>query len=407
MKLLIVTSHFYPENFKCNDMAFELAKRGHDVTVLAPIPDYPQGRYYEGYGLFKKQRERLNGVDVIRTVVIPRRNGGGVRIAMNYLSHTFFSTLRALRLAFSGKKFDAVIVHETSPVLIAIPAVIFKKIRKIPLHFWILDLWPESLSAAGGVKNGKVLGFFRRLTAWLYRNSDTLLIGSKGYRKSIRRLGDFKAKIEYFPNWVEEVLENPVKMDVPDLPEGFNIMIAGNMGDAQDLPHVLDAARRLDGKGVNFVFVGDGRKKAFLDEYVAEHRLSNVYCIGRQPLEAMPSLFAKADVLFMALKDSEVFSLTVPSRIQAYMSAGKPIVAMINGEGAELIRDVDCGWSVNAESSEELAVIIEKISKMDPSILAEKGKKGLEYSRVHFNFSRSIDHLERIFNDSSTGSEKK
>lgn len=226
MRLLIVTSHFYPENFKCNDMAFELVRKGHEVTVLTPIPDYPQGRYYDGYGIFRRRRETVNGVNVIRTVIIPRGNGSKTRIAINYLSHTLFSSIRALRLAFSKRKFDAVIVHETSPVLIAIPAVILKKIRKIPMHFWILDLWPESLEAAGGIRNRTVLNLFGRLSRWLYKNSDTLLTGSKGYRESINRFGDFDNRITYFPNWVEDALEHHRRVVVPDFPEGFNVLIA-------------------------------------------------------------------------------------------------------------------------------------------------------------------------------------
>jgi putative glycosyltransferase len=401
MRLLIVTSHFYPENFKCNDMAFELARRGHEVTIMAPIPDYPQGRYFEGYGIFKRRREMVNGVDVIRTFVIPRRDGGAIRIALNYLSHTLFSSIRALRLAFSKRKFDAVIVHETSPVLIAIPAVIFKKIRKIPLHFWILDLWPESLEAAGGIKNRKVINFFGNITRWLYRNSDTLLTGSKGYRKSINRLGKFDDKIIYFPNWVEDVLEHPRKVTVPDLPEGFNVLIAGNMGDAQDLPHVMEAARRLDGKGINFILAGGGRKKGWVEDYIDSNRLTNVHLIGSFPLQAMPSLFAKANVLFMALKDTEVFSLTVPSRLQAYMAAGKPVVAMINGEGADLINEVGCGWNIPAESPEKLSDLLLELSKTDPSILIEKGEKGKKFCSVHFNFKQCMDNLISVIQSKS------
>lgn len=396
MRLLLVTSHFYPENFKCNDMAFELVRRGHEVTVLAPIPDYPQGRYYDGYGVFRRRKETVNGVDVIRTVIIPRGKGSKTRIALNYLSHTLFSSISALRLAFSKRKFDAVIVHETSPVLIAIPAVILKKIRKIPMHFWILDLWPESLEAAGGITNRTVLNLFGSLSRWLYKNSDTLLTGSKGYRESINRFGDFDNRITYFPNWVEYVLEHPKKMAVPDFPEGFNVLIAGNMGDAQDLPHLMDAARRLDGKGINFILAGDGRKRRWVEDYIAANRLTNVHPIGSFPLEAMPSLFAKADLLLMALTDNPVFALTIPGRLQAYMSSGKPIAAMINGEAARLIEDADCGWTVPAGASSRLAELLLKLSTTDKTRLTQKGNNARLYAQNHFRFSQNIDHLEHL-----------
>ena len=175
---------------------------------------------------------------VSRSLIIPRGNGSSIRLALNYISYTFFASLKAFQYALS-KKYDAVIVHETSPIMVGIPGVIIKKFQKIPLHFWVLDLWPESLSAAGGIHNKTVLSLFERLTKWLYKNSDSLLIGSKGYRRSINSKGDFDKKILYYPNWVEDSLTGHVRIDVPDLPDGFNVMIAGNMGDAQDLPHVM------------------------------------------------------------------------------------------------------------------------------------------------------------------------
>lgn len=396
MRFLIVTSHFYPENFKCNDMAFELRKRGHDVTVLAPIPDYPQGRYYDGYGVFRKRNEVVNGVKVIRTLVTPRRDASPKWLALNYVTHTLFSSIRGLWLGLTGR-YDAIVVHETSPVLIGIPAVIVKKIQRIPVHFWVLDLWPESLSAAGGIRNKSVIKFFGRITSWLYRNSDTILIGSKGYRESINKLGDFDAKIKYFPNWVEDSLLSISDCKVPEFPDGFNILVGGNMGDAQDLPHVMEAMRLLRGKPINMIFVGDGRKKDFVVEFARSHGLERqIYCLGRFPLKAMPSLFGKADILFMALKDTRIFALTVPSRLQAYMSSGKPVVAMINGEGREVIKESDCGWSVPAGDSNGLAELLLQLSTENKEILDRKGANGKAFSEKHYNLKTCIDNLENL-----------
>lgn len=396
MKILIVTPHFYPENFKCNDMAFELQNRGHEVTVMTAIPDYPEGKFFKGYGIFKRRREKINGVDVRRSLIIPRGNGSSVRLALNYLSYTVFGSLKAIWVGMMNK-YDVVIGHETSPVMVGIPGIIIKKLQSIPMHFWVLDLWPESLSAAGGIKNQYILRPFESLTKWIYRNSDKILIGSKGYRRSINQKGDFDPKIEYFPNWVEESLVSTKSYDVPNLPEGFNVMIAGNMGDAQDIPHVMEAACKLKGEKINFIFVGDGRKKEYVEDFVTKNGLEEqVFCLGRFPLEAMPSLFSQASVLFMALKDVPIFSLTVPSRLQAYMSAGKPVVAMINGEGADLIKEADCGWSVPAEDSKALADMLLRLSKEDSEILKQKGENGKKYSKAHFDFKTCIDNLEEI-----------
>lgn len=398
MRLLIITPHFHPENFKVNDMAFELQRRGHTVSVMTPIPDYPEGKFYKGYGIFKKRHEFVDGVEVHRSLIIPRHSGSSIWLALNYLSYTFFATLKSLWFAWT-RKYDAVIVHEPSPVLVGIPAVIIKKIQRIPLHFWVLDLWPESLTAAGGIKNKKILAPFEKLTRWIYRNCNTIMVGSRGFEQSICDKGDFRHKIEFFPNWVEDILESPGSNTVPTLPDGFNIVSAGNMGDAQDLPSVMEAVLRLKDHKINFNFIGDGRKREFVEQFAKDHGLTDrVFCYGRYPMECMPSFFSQADLLFFALKDSPIFSLTVPSRLQAFMSSGKPVVAMINGEGASTIDEADCGWSVPASSPEALADLLLKLSSYDKETLARKGANGKTYSRKHYNFSRCIDHLEQIIN---------
>ena len=397
MRILLVTSHFYPESFKANDMAFELAKRGHDVTVLAPIPDYPQGKYFDGYGVFKKRREVVNGVKVIRTLVTPRRDGSTKWLFLNYLTHTLFSTLRGIYLGLFDK-FDTVLVHETSPVMIGIPAVLVKKLMRVPMHFWVLDLWPESLEAAGGIHNKGILNIFRHLTKWMYNNSKTILISSKGFSKSINSIGNYTDRIEYFPNWIDIAYNGP-SPEVQDLPAGFNVMIAGNIGEAQDIPHVIEAARMLNGKSpINFIFLGDGRRKNYIEDAISKYQLTNVYLLGRFPINYMPAFFAKADMMLLSLKDEPIFSLTVPARLQNYMSSGKPVVAMINGEGADLIKESDCGWSVKAEDSEGLARLLEQLAESDKSILDAKGLNGLKYSRQYFDLNKCIDHLESVIN---------
>lgn len=394
MKILLVTSHFYPETFKANDMAFELAKRGHEVTVLTPIPDYPQGKFYKGYGIFKRRKEIVNGVNVIRTLVVPRRNGSSLWLGINYLTYTLFSCIKALWLGFF-KRYDTILVHETSPMMVGIPAIIIKKLNRIKSHFWVLDLWPESLTAAGGIQNKQILGFFRKMSRWIYSNSDTIMISSKGFKRSIDELGNYKSKIKYFPNWVDEtesvVLESPYVF-----PEGFNIVFTGNIGEAQDLDHILECASNLQNSGINIILIGDGRKREYAIEYSKNHGIDNVFLPGRFPRESMRYFYDKADVLLLTLKDEPIFALTVPAKLQAYMSSGKPIVGMINGEGADLIREADCGWSVPAEDSKALAELLLMLSKEDRAVLNKKGENGKSFSDRHFNFKQCMDNLENI-----------
>ena len=394
MKILLATTHFYPEQFKANDMAFELSRRGHDVTVLTPIPDYPQGRFYEGYGIFRRRKETVRGVKVIRTLVVPRRNGSAGWLGLNYLSYTLFSGLKALWLGLS-RKYDAVLVHETSPVMVGIPAVIIKKLNRIKSHFWVLDLWPESLTAAGGIQNKLILGIFKRLTRWIYHNSDTIMISSKGFSTSINRLGDFNSKIEYFPNWVDEVRSKEPE-DPFDFPIGFNVVFTGNIGEAQDIEHILGCAMELDGSGINFILVGNGRKREYALEYIEKYKLSNVFLPGSFPRENMDYFYKRADVLLLSLKKVPIFALTVPAKLQSYMASGKPIVAMIDGEGADLIKEADCGWSVAAEDSESLAELLRNLKIEDKNTLEGKGSNGKVFSEKHFTFERCMDNLEKL-----------
>ena len=398
--ILLISPHFYPNDFKCNDVAFELAKQGHKVTVLTDIPNYPKGQFYEGYGYFKRRREVVNGVEIIRTGVIPRGKAGRIMLALNYLSFALTSCVRAFFMALANK-YDTILVHQTSPVTVGFPAVVIKKAqRKVRLLFWVLDLWPESLQVAGGINNKHVLGAFEWVAKFCYRNSDKILISSKGFKNSICEKGDFADKIVYFPNWAEESLTGYADYVLPELPEGFMVMFAGNIGEAQDFDHVLEAAKILRERGeknIHLVLVGDGRKRSWVEEYIAENHLQDtVHWVGRHPLESMGKFFERADVLFFALKDSMIFNLTCPAKLQAYMSSGKPVLAMINGEGAKIIEDADCGFSVPAGDSEALADIICKMASLDKGDLIAMGKRGKIYCERNFSLDKNMDKLIEI-----------
>ena len=399
-KILICTNHFYPETFRCNDVAFELASRGYDVTVLTAIPDYPKGKYYDGYGVFRRRCETINGVKVIRGFIIPRGKGGGLRLMLNYISFFISSILISIYLGLF-RKYDKVLIHETSPVMIGVPAVIVKKMQKIPLFFWVLDLWPESLQAAGGINNNKVLGAFEKLTTWIYKNSDKILISSKGFEQSIVEKGNFKNKIIYFPNWADKALEVKGDYILPDMPTGFKVMFAGNIGEAQDFDHIMEAAKYLKNeKEIHFILVGDGRKRNWVENYRDENQLQDtVHWVGRHPVEAMPAFFAQADVMLMTLKDVSIFSLTAPAKLQAYMSASKPILAMMNGEGPRIIEEAACGYSVPASDSRALADKILELSRMSKAELQTLGQNGRLYQQQHFDLDKSIDHLIEILNE--------
>lgn len=393
MRVLLVTQYFHPENFKSNDVAFELTRRGYDVTVLTGLPNYPQGRIYDGYGIFRKRKEIIDGVKVYRTLVIPRGDGGGVRLALNYLSWAFIASLWAFFIAIFHR-YDAVIVHETSPVTQGFPALVVKWMQRIPMFFWVLDLWPESLQAAGNINNRFVIDFFTGVTRMIYRNSDKILMSSNGFRKSILEKGDFADKLVYFPNWAEDIFSGTAEAEVPLMPEGFKVMFAGNVGEAQDFESVMKAAELLKGTGVRLVIVGDGRRKEYVDAYIAEKGLSDVvYMLGRHPLETMPAFFSKADVLFLSLKNDYIFTLTTPAKLQAYMASGKPVLAMIDGDARQLIEDSGCGLSCSAGDAEAFAQSVLKMKEMPEDELRAYGKRGRSYFDAHFRKDGCIDNL--------------
>jgi glycosyltransferase involved in cell wall biosynthesis len=401
MKILIVTQYFYPENFKSNDIAVELTKRGHEVTVLTGLPNYPEGKIHQSYGFFKRTNENYQGTNVIRTWLVPRGKGGGVRLFLNYFSWAFFASIRAFFLSFQ-KKFDVIIVHEPSPITQGFPAIVVKKIQKIPLHFWVLDLWPESLTSAGGINNKFVLSLFTNLVKYIYNNSDKILISSKGFATSILAKGNHKEKLIYFPNWAEDsILKGDSDYPIPNLPKGFKIIFAGNIGVAQDVKAIIDAALILKEKlDIHFVFIGDGRSKKQLENFVYENNLNKtVHFLGRFPLDSMKTFFNQADVLLVSLKDELIFNVTVPAKLQAYLCTKKPILGMLNGEGATIIKEANCGLCVNAGDSIELAKKIIEFFQMTNDNRNILGANGFKYFEENFTLNKCIDDLESIINN--------
>jgi len=398
MKVLLVTQYFYPENFKSNDIAVELTKRGHEVTVLTGLPNYPEGKIHKNYGFFKKTKENYQGVSVIRTWLVPRGKGGGIRLFLNYFSWAFFASCKALFLSFQ-QKFDVVLVHEPSPITQGFPAIVVKKIQKIPLHFWVLDLWPESLTSAGGINNKYVLSIFTQMVKYIYNNSDKILVSSQGFKESIVAKGNYAEKLIYFPNWAEDsIIKGKSDYPIPELPQGFKVVFAGNIGVAQDVNSIIKTALILKEKtDIHFVFIGDGRNKIQLENFVLENDLNQtVHFLGRFPINAMKTFFNQADVLLVSLKDELIFNVTVPAKLQAYLSTRKPILGMLNGEGAAIIKEADCGLSVNAGNSNGLAKKILQLYEMTTEELNNLGNNGFEYYEQNFTMNKCIDNLEFI-----------
>ena len=399
MKILIVSQYFWPEDFKVNDVAFDFIKKGHEVTVLTAIPNYPKGKFYKGYGFFSKRKENINGVKIVRSCIIPRGKGGALNLILNYISFIFFAYFTSLLRIKKG--YDMVFSHLTSPLTSALPAIWLKKRFKIPLVIWVLDLWPESVAATTNIKNKQVYTILTRIVKYIYRKSDSVLVSSRAFFGSVEEKIDDPSKVGYFPNWAEDTFTAAEyePYELPELPSGFNIMFAGNVGDAQDFVAIVDTAEKVQGENINFVVVGDGRKFDWLRQEVTIRGLNNVVLLGRHPLESMPWFFAKADAMLVSLKDEPIFRLTVPAKIQAYMASGKIILGMINGEANTMINESGCGYAVAAADSSALAEAIMRIKQTNSLEREQMQKNALNYYEKHFERVRLLNRLEKHFKE--------
>ena len=267
-KILFISQYFYPETFRGNDIDFHLAKEGHDVHVVCGIPNYPKGKYYAGYGLLKRRSEIVNGVRVTRLPVIPRGNNK-IMLMLNYFSYFIIAWFWVLLHSITHK-YDLVFCQQLSPVMMSIPAVLYKRLRKVPLYTWVLDIWPESLSAAGGINNKHILSFFDWFVKHEYKFSDKILMSSNSFRQSILTYGDYEYKLIYFPQWADADSINLLNnFELPNIPEGFVVMFAGAIGESHNMESNLKAALLTKTyKDIHWVYVGDGRKLDWVCNYV-------------------------------------------------------------------------------------------------------------------------------------------
>ena len=401
MNILIVTPHFHPENFRINDFAEEFVKRGHVITVLTAVPDYPEGKFYDGYGIFKKTREIHNGIKIYRAPLIPRGSGSNMQLALNYISFVVGAIFTSLFLL--KNKIDLVFVFEPSPITVGIPAIFIKKTKRIPLCFWVLDLWPESVVSAGNLEDTSFIPkILNPIVKYIYKHSDKILVSSNGFIDSIQDKGVSRYKIEFFPQWAEPIFK-PIKSNdyfLGDIPkESLKIMFAGNIGEAQDFPSILEAAKQLkEEKDVQWIILGGGRREKWVKSKIKEYGLENCFhLLGSFTLNKMPEFYANADAMLFSLKDEYIFSITIPAKVQTYLACGKPILAMVNGEGGKVVVDAKAGLSCAAESPRELAQNILKMKTMREKDLSEMGENARKYYDENFERSYLFDKVENIF----------
>ncbi|QTN24248.1 glycosyltransferase family 4 protein [Rhizobacter sp. AJA081-3] len=397
MRLLVVSQYFWPENFRVNELVSELVARGHDVTVLTGRPNYPEGRTFAEYKQDPGRFESYKNARIVRVPLRPRGNGS-LQLALNYLSFLFWATLLG-SWRLRGRQFDAVFSFQVSPVTSALPALWMSYLKRVPMLMWVLDLWPETLSAVGAVKSPRALIAIGRMVGYIYRHCDRVLVQSQAFVASVERWSGSSARVRYFPAWVEAVFDNgssEIAPEVANFHDSFNVMFAGNIGEAQDFPSILAAATSMKHrKDIRWLIVGDSRAMGEVRTEIERRGLEGtMILLGRHALERMPSFFKAADAMLVSLKSDPVFDMTIPGKVQSYLATGVPILGMLGGEGARVIAESGAGLVCDAGDGTALAYNVEKLAAMPSGERAAMGERGRNYARLEFDRAVLISRLE-------------
>ena len=401
--ILVISQYFYPENFRINDICKEWVKRGYEVTVVTGIPNYPQGKFFNGYGLFKKRKEEYEGVHIIRLPIISRGKGS-VRLALNYFSFVwsgwFWKT-------FTRIKADKVFIFEVSPMTQALVGVWYAKRRKIPCSIYVQDLWPENVEVVTGIHNQKILGAIDKMVNYIYRNCNLILATSPSFVKRLEERtsvfdAEGKSKVKYWPQYAEEFYKPVPKKDLEDLKisDRFRIVFTGNVGYAQGLDILPKTAELLKQQEVSceFVIVGDGRYMEEFRKEIANRNVEDMFVLlGRKKPEEIPGYLALCDTAFISFADNPLFEMTIPAKLQSYMACGMPIIAVASGETKRIIENAQCGRCCEFGDVEKLLNIIVQIKNDSKGLLLELSNNAMKYCNINYQKDYLMDMLQNGF----------
>ena len=380
--ILVISQYFYPEQFRINDMCAEWVKRGYKVTVLTGYPNYPEGKFYDGYGWHKRTRQRWKGVDIIR-IPLTARGQGAVKLALNYFSFVASGFIWAFTTRI---KADYVFTFEVSPMTQALISVWYSKRRKIPNYLYVQDLWPENVEIVTGIHSPFVIKPIEAMVNHIYKHCDVIFATSPSFVKEIqKRVKNNKNKVKYLPQYAEEFYKPVERKPVPEIPndDSFKIIFTGNIGKAQGLEILPKTAKLLKSKeNVKFVIVGDGRDKDNFLKQLADNGVQDMFImIDRQPPERIPELLAACDAAFISFMPDPLFEKTIPAKLQSYMACGMPIIAAASGETKRIIEEAECGLCSQIGNEHDLSNNVRKLTKSD---IKGMHVAALKYSKQEF-----------------------
>jgi glycosyltransferase involved in cell wall biosynthesis len=400
LKILIVTQWFDPEpTFKGLLFAKELVKAGHEVEVITGFPNYPGGKVYDGYSIKFHVKEMIDGVTIHRVPIYPSHDSSAIKRVANYIS---FATSSCLCGLFSVSRPDVIYSYHP-PLTTALSATLISLFRRSPLVVDIQDLWPDTLAATGMLNNKKALSFVEVFCQFVYKRASKVVVLSPGFKKRLLERGVPVTKLEVIYNWCdEEILKNGV-VSTLHLPDNgrLNLLFAGNLGNAQGLPAIVGAAEILQRKGVNvnIVFLGAGIAKDKAIQQVNKLTLDNVYFLPRVPMQEVGDVLKKADMLLVHLTDDELFSITIPSRTQAYMSIGKPIVMGVNGDAADLVEQAKAGVICKANNSISLANAVITIVNKSAEERGIMGDNAFDFYQKELSVAVGVQKFISVFEE--------
>ena len=391
MKVLVICQYYYPEPFSITNICEELVRCGHEVTVVTGMPNYPMGKIYDGYRRGKKRDEVINGVNVHRCFTVGRRSGPIWRF-INYYSYMFSSTCYVSHLK---EKFDVVFVNQLSPVMMAKAGIKYKKKNGTKMLMYCLDLWPESLITGGIKRNSPIYKMFHRVSEKIYRQADKIFITSKSFSDYFsQEFGINDA--EYLPQYAENVFKPELCRKAPNCT--VDLMFAGNVGAAQGVDTIIRAAALTrDIPNLRWHIVGDGSELENCKKLANELSAESVIFHGRKPIEEMPHFYAMADAMIVSLNGDSVLGKTLPGKVQSYMAAGKPIIAVANGETRRVIEEAECGYCSEPENPEQLAENVRTLIKCGD--ISAKACNAVNYYNNNFTKEIFMQHLITALED--------
>jgi len=392
LKILIVTEYFYPEEFKINEIALEWQKKGYQVDVLTNFPTYPAGKIYDNYKNKWYDKDNYKGITVHRVKSITGYKENLFKKLLKYFTFMFLGTFVAMKI---GKRYDFVFGFDIGALTGMTPAIVVQKFYKKPVTLWIQDIWPDSVYAYG-FKQTKLLTYcLNSFVKFIYKNSTVLVVSAEGFIEKIKLFSVKQQKIEYLPNWAD-ALETNVEAFQFSKEEKIHFTFAGNIGKVQNLDNVIQAFGSIDNKLIlkaQLNIIGDGSYIDDLQQLVKNENIKNVIFWGRKPRQEMSKYFKASDFLIVSLIDKPIFSLTVPAKIQTYIAAKKPILAILNGDAAKIIEDNKLGFSAEPNNLEQIRKILEKsilLSEDEKNILIKNSQFLTENT---FNKDRIIKRL--------------